>query len=120
MKKIKQFEIYDIDLEPHQGSEQGGRRPCLVVQTNVGNHAARTFIVIPFTSPKIRRLHKHQVFVPSSKSNGLKKDSKLKTDQIRVIDRKRLKRKMGELEIDYQPAVFEAIDVMIDRFGDFR
>lgn len=120
MKIIKQFEIYEIDLEPHKGSEQGGRRPCITLQMNAGGHVARTFLVAPLTSSQLEKIYRHQVFVPKSKLNGLKKDSKIKLDQIRVIDRVRLEKKLGQLEAEYQPAVFEALDVIIDRFGDFR
>lgn len=47
-------------------------------------------------------------------------DSKIKLDQLRVIDKSRLVKKMGHLEADYHVAVFQAIDVMMDRFVDFR
>lgn len=120
MKRIKQFEIYEVDLEPHKGSEQGGRRPCLTLQMNAGGHVAKTFLVAPLTSSQLEKIYRHQVFVPKSKTNGLKKDSKIKLDQIRVIDRVRLVKRIGALENDYHASVFEAIDVIIDRFGDFR
>lgn len=120
MKQIKQFEIYQVDLEPRKGSEQGGRRPCIVLQTNAVGHVARTLLIAPLTSQKIEKVYPHQVFIKKSKVNGLREDSKLKLDQLRVIDRERLAKRMGALENDYQPSIFQAIDVIIDRFGDFR
>ena len=120
MKRIKQFEIYEADLEPHKGSEQGGRRPCVILQTNAVGHVAQTFLIAPFTGKGIERTYAYQVLVHRSKANGLKHDSKIKFEQLRIIDRVRLGKKLGQLEIEYQPAVFQAIDVMIDRFGDFR
>jgi len=120
MKRIKQFEIYQVDLEPHKGSEQGGKRPCLILQTNAVGKIAQAFLVAPLTTKHLERVYPYQVYVHNSKANGLRFDSKIKLDQIRVIDRVRLQKKLGQLEIDYQPSVFEAIDVIIDRFGDFR
>ena len=119
MKPVRQFEIYEIDLEPRKGSEQGGERPCVILHTNASAHVAQTLLIAPFTS-QLRKIPQAHVLVLRSKSNGLRKDSKIKLDQIRVIDRTRLSRKLGNLEADYIPAVFQAIDVMIDRFGDFR
>ena len=120
MKHIKQFEIYQADLGPYQGSEQGGKRPCVLLQTEAVGHIAKTFVVAPCSTKKLNRIYSYQVYVHKSKMNGLKEDSKIKLDQIRVIDRKRLIKKIGILETDYHPSVFQAIDVIIDRFGDFR
>lgn len=120
MKKIKQFEIFEIDLEPPKGSEQGGKRPCVILQTNAVGHIAQTFLIAPFTSKGMSRFYPYQVLVPRSKANGLRADSKVKLEQLRIVDRSRMGKRLGQLEVDYQPAVFQAIDVMIDRFGDFR
>ncbi|MBU0706290.1 type II toxin-antitoxin system PemK/MazF family toxin [Patescibacteria group bacterium] len=120
MKRIKQFEIYQVNLEPRKGSEQVGKRPCVVLQTNAVGHIAQVFLVAPLTSKQLEKVYPYQVLVNRSKSNGLKCDSKIKFEQLRIIDRVRIGKKLGQLEIDYQPAVFQAIDVMIDRFGDFR
>jgi len=120
MKTLKQFDIYQANLEPRKGSEQGGKRPCVLLQTNAVGHIARTLLIAPLTSQKIEKIYPHQVLIKKSRTNGLKEDSKLKLDQLRVIDRERLAQRMGALERDYHPAVFQAIDVIIDRFGDFR
>lgn len=120
MKPIRQFEIYEVDLEPRKGSEQGGRRPCLILQTNASAYVAQTFLVAPLTGSQLQRIPQNHVLVLQSAANGLNKDSKIKLDQIRVVDRSRLAKRLGGLEADYIPAVFQSIDVMIDRFGDFR
>lgn len=120
MKNIKQFEIYEVNLEPIRGSEQGGFRPCLILQTNLGNNTARTFLAAPLTTRKLEKIYPHQVLLRPSRENGLKSNSKVKLDQLRVIDRSRLGKCMGQLEAEYVPPLFQAIDVMIDRFGDFR
>lgn len=121
MKTIpKQFDIYQANLNPRRGSEQAGMRPCLILQTNGANAVARTFLMAPLTSQNLEMVRSYQVLVKKSRHNGLKVDSKIKLDQLRVIDKSRLVKKMGHLEVDYYPSVFQAIDVMIDRFGDFR
>lgn len=120
MKRIKQFEIYQADLEPRKGSEQGGLRPCVILQTNAVGHVAQTLLAAPLTGRQLEKVYPYEVSVSPSRANGLKTDSKIKLEQMRVIDRARLVKKIGDLEADYIPAVFQAIDVMIDRFGDFR
>lgn len=120
MKRIKQFEIYLVDLEPTKGAEQGGKRPCVVLQTNVVGHIAQAFLVAPLTTKNLEKIYPYQVLVPVSPENGLKQTSKIKLEQIRVLDRERFMNRLGHLETDYHPAVFEALDVIIDRFGDFR
>ncbi len=116
----KQFEIYQANLESRKGSEQGGSRPCLILQTNGPSAVAKTFLIAPLTTKNLEYIRAYQVFIPKSRQNGLSSDSKVKLDQLRVIDRSRLLKKLGELEHNYEPSVFQAIDVMIDRFGDFR
>jgi len=120
MKRIKQFEIYLVDLEPRKGSEQGGKRPCVILQSNTVGHIAQAFLVAPLTTKNLEKIYPYQVPVDPTKENGLKSSSKIKLDQIRVIDRGRLEQRLGSLESNYHPAVFQSIDVMIDRFGDFR
>lgn len=121
MKSIpKQFDIYQANLNPKHGSEQARMRPCLILQTNGANAVARTFLMAPLTSQSLEMVRSYQVLVKKSRHNGLKVDSKIKLDQLRVIDKSRLVKKMGHLEVNYHPAVFHAIDVMMDRCGDFR
>jgi len=116
----KQFSIFYVNLDPRQGSEQGGLRPCLILQSSRANQFAKTFLIAPFTSKKIDSTYSHEVLVQANKINGLVKDSKLKMSQMRVIDGSRLNKKIGKLESKYIPSVFQALDVMTDRWGDFR
>ncbi len=118
MNSIKQFDIYLLGLSPTKGAEQKGVRPCVILQTNAVSEVSRTFLVGPISS-KLSKSYPFQVPVVSSKENGLLKDSKIKLDQIRVIDRVRLIKRLGTLEKTYHPAISQAIDIMIDRFGDF-
>ena len=120
MRIPRQFEIFQVNLEPILGSEQGGQRPCLILQTNAANIYARTFLIAPFTSKKTDFIHSNEVLIYKSRENGLNQDSKLKIGQLRVVDKVRLIKRLGRLECNYEPAVFQIIDIIFDRFGDFR
>ena len=91
--KIRRGDIYYADLSPVVGSEQGGLRPVLIIQNNIGNRFSPTVIIAAITS-KISK-PKIQTHVAVSKSkNGLEKDSVVLLEQIRTIDKRRLQRKI--------------------------
>ena len=94
---IRRGDIYYADLSPVVGSEQGGIRPVLIVQNDVGNRFSPTVIAAAITSQKDKaRLPTHiQV---DSVGSGLAKDSIVLLEQIRTIDKKRLKEHMGRLD----------------------
>jgi len=94
---IKRGEIYYADLSPVVGSEQGGLRPVLIVQNDVGNKHSPTVIAAAITSQREKaRLPTH---IDLTGGNcGLAKDSVVLLEQIRTIDKKRLKEKMGEVD----------------------
>ena len=107
---ILRGDIFYADLSPSQGSEQGGLRPVVILQNNVGNKHAPTTIVAPITS----RLGKRQL--PTHiKFNGcgLAKDSIILMEQIRTVDKGRLKQKMGCLTNEKWEVVNEAIKVSL-------
>ena len=90
-------EIYYADLSPVVGSEQGGIRPVLIVQNDVGNRHSPTVIAAAITSQRDKsRLPTH--IEVSADTCGLSKDSVVLLEQIRTIDKKRLKDRMGELD----------------------
>lgn len=91
---MKKGEIWLVDLPSTNGHEQTGARPVLVVAETEANIA----IIIPFTSQVQSLKFPHTLEIRSSKKNGLKELSVALIFQIRAIDRKRLKRKIGELE----------------------
>lgn len=97
MKKqiIKRGEIYFADLRNTVGSEQGGMRPVVVIQNDVGNLNSPTTIIIPITSRKQKNPMPTHVKIESA--DIFKKESIALTEQIRVIDRSRLKYCMGRL-----------------------
>ena len=93
---IKRGELYFADLSPVVGSEQGGVRPVLVVQNDIGNKYSPTIIAAAITS-KINKAKLPTHIELSSKEYGLEKDSVVLLEQIRTIDKTRLKEKIGEI-----------------------
>ncbi len=93
---VKRGELYYADLSPVVGSEQGGIRPVLVVQNDIGNKYSPTVIAAAITS-KLNKAKLPTHIELSSKEYGLEKDSVVLLEQIRTIDKTRLKEKIGEL-----------------------
>lgn len=93
---VKRGELYFADLSPVVGSEQGGIRPVLVVQNDIGNKYSPTVIAAAITS-KLNKAKLPTHIELSSKEYGLEKDSVVLLEQIRTIDKVRLKEKIGEL-----------------------
>ena len=93
---VKRGELYYADLSPVVGSEQGGIRPVLVVQNDIGNKYSPTVIAAAITS-KLNKAKLPTHIELSSKEYGLEKDSVVLLEQIRTIDKSLLKEKIGEL-----------------------
>ena len=94
---IRRGDIYYADLSPVVGSEQGGLRPVLIVQNDVGNKYSPTVIVSAITSKMSKAKLPTHIDVFASQV-GLAKDSVILLEQIRTIDKVRLKEKMGHLD----------------------
>ncbi len=94
--EIKRGEVFYADLSPVVGSEQGGVRPVLIVQNNVGNRHSPTVIAAAITSKTGKNpLPTH---IPISSADcGLSKDSVILLEQLRTIDKQRLKEKTGSI-----------------------
>ncbi len=110
MMSVKRGEIYYADLSPVVGSEQGGIRPVLIVQNDVGNRHSPTVIAAAITS----RLDKAKLPTHISleaASCGLQKDSIVLLEQIRTLDKKRLKDKMGSLDPNAMDRVDNALSI---------
>lgn len=93
---IKRGDVYYADLSPIVGSEQGGIRPVLVLQNDVGNKYSPTVIVSAITS-QINKT-KLPTHIPLETSSGLSKDSVVLLEQIRTIDKQRLKEKICHID----------------------
>lgn len=94
---VKRGDIYYADLSPVVGSEQGGVRPVLIVQNDVGNRYSPTVIAAAITSQKEKSKLPTHIEI-NSHNCGLSRDSVVLLEQIRTIDKKRLKEKMGRLD----------------------
>ncbi len=107
---VKRGDIYYADLSPVVGSEQGGVRPVLIVQNDLGNKFSPTVIAAAITSQKEKsRLPTHIEL--SSHNCGLAKDSVVLLEQIRTIDKRRLKEKMGRLDENSMSNVDRALSI---------
>ncbi|MDR3085357.1 MAG: type II toxin-antitoxin system PemK/MazF family toxin [Christensenellaceae bacterium] len=105
---ILRGEIYRADLTPVVGSEQGGVRPVLVIQNNVGNRYSPTVIVAAITSKLTKaRLPTHIELL--SGEGGLSRDSVVLAEQIRTIDKQRLQLRIGLLSDEALRRVDEAL-----------
>ncbi|MBE6537024.1 MAG: type II toxin-antitoxin system PemK/MazF family toxin [Ruminococcaceae bacterium] len=113
---IKRGDIYYADLSPVVGSEQGGLRPVLIVQNDVGNKYSPTVIAAAITSKMGKTKLPTHIDVVGNQV-GLAKDSVILLEQIRTIDKKRLKEKMGHLDDDTMKNVNDAIGVSFGLSG---
>lgn len=107
---VKRGEIYYADLSPVIGSEQGGIRPVLIIQNDIGNKYSPTVIAAAITSQKDKAELPTHIKL-SSVGSGLSKDSIVLLEQVRTIDKKRLKEKMGVLDIKSMDKVDKALSV---------
>ena len=105
---IKRGELYYADLSPVVGSEQGGIRPVLVVQNDVGNKYSPTVIAAAVTS-KINKAKLPTHIELNALEYGLNKDSVVLLEQIRTLDKRRLKEKIGELPVSTMQKVNTAL-----------
>lgn len=110
MSIVKRGDIFYADLSPVVGSEQGGMRPVLIVQNDTGNKHSPTVIAAAITSQTGKaRLPTHIEL--SGRSVGLSRDSVILLEQIRTIDKSRLRERMGKLDESTMTKVDNAIAV---------
>ena len=107
---VKRGEIYYADLSPVIGSEQGGIRPVLIIQNDIGNRYSPTVIAAAITSQRDKTNLPTHIKVNATGS-GLAKDSRVLLEQVRTIDKKRLKEKMGTLDVSSMDQVNKALSV---------
>lgn len=107
---VKRGEIYYADLSPVVGSEQGGMRPVLIVQNNVGNRYSPTVIAAAITSQQNKAKMPTHIEL-SARTYGLAKDSIVLLEQIRTLDKRRLKERMGCLDAEAMQKVDGAIAI---------
>lgn len=107
---VKRGEIYYADLSPVVGSEQGGIRPVLIVQNDVGNKYSPTVIAAAITSQREKTKLPTHIEI-SAKNCGLAKNSIVLLEQIRTLDKRRLKEKMGSLDDSSMYRINSALSV---------
>ena len=108
---IKRGEIYYADLSPVKGSEQGGMRPCLIIQNDVGNKFSPCTIVAIITTRTTKAKLPTQLWLPTS--CGLPRNSMVECEQIRTIDKKRLGEKCGEVDSQTMKVINECLKISV-------
>ena len=111
---VKRGDIFYADLSPVVGSEQGGTRPVLIVQNDTGNRHSPTVIAAAITSQTGKARLPTHINIPG----GLSKDSVILLEQIRTIDKKRLREHMGHLDDKQMSVVNDAIAISFGLNGD--
>ena len=115
---VKRGDIYYADLSPVVGSEQGGLRPVLIIQNDVGNKYSPTVIAAAITSRLGKNRLPTHIDVYADRV-GLVKDSVILLEQMRTLDKRRLKEKMGHLDESMMDEVNRAIAVSVG-LGDWQ
>lgn len=107
---VRRGDIYYADLSPVVGSEQGGTRPVLIVQNDVGNRFSPTVIAAAITSQRAKaNLPTHITL--NAENSGLARDSIVLLEQIRTLDKHRLKERMGRLDHSSMDQVNHALSI---------
>jgi mRNA interferase MazF len=112
MTQIRRGDVFFASLDPVIGSEQGGYRPVLVIQNDIGNRYSQTVIVAAITTSIGKKPYPTEVRLVAG-AGGLPQDSAVRLDQIRTIDKQRLNRQPGRLTTSQMQQVDEAIKVSL-------
>ena len=107
---IKRGEIYLAALDPVVGKEISKTRPVVIVSNDKNNEFSGTVTILPVTSKNLKRIYPFEVFL-SKGSGNLPKDSKVKADQIRTLDKRRIVRVIGKLTKDEIDAIEKALKI---------
>lgn len=110
MNGVRRGDIYYADLSPVVGSEQGGIRPVLIIQNDVGNKYSPTVIAAAITSRMTKSQLPTHIGITSGAA-GLSKDSVVLTEQIRTLDKRRLRDRIGHLDAAAMSEVDSALSV---------
>ncbi len=113
---FRRGEIYFADLDPHYGSEQGGKRPVIVIQNNTGNKFAPTVIVAAVTS-KVSKKPNQPTHVLIEKNPAFSRPSVVLLEQIFTIDKERIQRLLGQTTPDEMYQINETLMNSLDLNG---
>lgn len=109
---IKRGDIYWVKLDPTEGSEIGKTRPAVVISNDINNELADTVTILPITS-KVEKVYPFEVFIPKGTTN-LADASKAKANQIRTVDKKRVKSLIGKIPLTILKEIEKAVKVHLD------
>ncbi|MBE2232588.1 MAG: type II toxin-antitoxin system PemK/MazF family toxin [Anaerolinea sp.] len=112
MTLCKRGEVYFADLNPVRGREQGGRRPVLIIQNDIGNRHSPVTIVAAITSAVSERAYPTEVRLAAG-LGGLPRESAVLLNQIKTIDKERLDQRLGQLDAAAMRQVDEAIKLSL-------
>lgn len=115
---IKRGEVFYADLSPVVGSEQGGVRPVLIVQNDVGNRHSPTVIAAAITSQTDKNRMPTHISI-SGQNCGLQRDSVVLLEQVRTIDKRRLREKMGSVDRQSMREIDQALQVSFGLGGGY-
>ena len=108
---VRRGDIFFADLSPVVGSEQGGIRPVLIIQNDTGNRYSPTVIAAAITSQTGKARLPTHIALPVNENCGLNRDSIILLEQVRTLDKKRLRERMGHVEEQVMEKVDTAIAV---------
>lgn len=114
LPRCSRGEIWLLDWNPWRGSEQGGFRPGIIIQSDLGNHAegARTTMVVPLTTQG--RAYAFYIPVPKAKDNGLPSDSWANATQVFTADKSRLAKRLGRATPAQMKALAGALSSVLE------
>ncbi|MFO7816345.1 MAG: type II toxin-antitoxin system PemK/MazF family toxin [Thermodesulfobacteriota bacterium] len=112
---IRRGQCYLAALDPAAGSEIAKTRPVLAISNNLNNKYSGTVTILPITSKRTDRIYPFEVFLPGGTAN-LPKDSKIKADQIRTLDKNRLIKYLGEVENVLMQQINKAAKIHLSLF----
>ncbi|MBI4872172.1 MAG: type II toxin-antitoxin system PemK/MazF family toxin [Candidatus Riflebacteria bacterium] len=110
--EVRRGDVFLVSLDPVVGSEQGGTRPVLVIQNDVGNQHSPVTIVAAITTKPFSKVYPTNVFLPTT-SSGLRHDSTVVLNQLRSIDRRRLGRRLARLPAAVMAEVDRALRISL-------
>ncbi|NJD78599.1 MAG: type II toxin-antitoxin system PemK/MazF family toxin [Candidatus Methanoperedens sp.] len=112
MELIRRGDVYWVKLDPIEGSEIGKIRPAVVISNNINNEFADTVTVLPVTS-SVGKVYPFEVFLKKGIAN-ISSDSKVKANQIRTVDKKRLKHQIGTIPDSILSEIGKAVKIHLE------
>ena len=109
---IKRGDVYWVKLDPIEGSEIGKTRAAVVISNNINNELADTITILPISS-SVGKVYPFEVFIPESIAN-MSSDSKAKANQIRTVDKSRIKDLIGTVPETILSEIEKAVKIHLD------